>query len=549
MSPSHGEDREFKSLRAHFPVQSTLILFAGINDSKPFSELMMAPPHYVQVVWRFGGDMGLLGQADFGVFKQAETWKAFGIAALMFVTISFAALSMFDSMDDIFASDAEPAPIPNIVFESLNRSGIEQPLANSTGWISLDEHRGSIIILDMMAHDCSNCHAVQEHIENEMESWQSMANASGKTLNIIAYGAWYGEDIPYLNESSGAYHVPHYATGIGSTSAAILEDGSTTDPVRLFTTGGTGQIPVVLIIDEEGYIIEKQSTGTPTDGWSSFDGTLEKVLSANASDKVAADLISSRLAWEEPSTSYVAVFVLGMILSILVYFSPCAFPVLPGFISYYLSLGAREDEMIESGQLKTKMPSSLVIGLLSGVGMWTFFAVIGILALLMGEAFTKSGAVHYIAVFIAVLLIVLGSMMLLGITSHLMGFVDKFVRKYSTTEADDTFTPRRNMYLYGIGYAAASIDCTAAAVLPFVIYLSTLGPMATGIGIGGLMVGLLVLMVIVTSMVGLGRQVMINFLKRATGMIKLIGSWMMIMAGISLTLYLTRPDLVGQIFG
>jgi len=29
--------------------------------------------------------MGLLQQADFGVFKQAETWKAFGIAALMFV--------------------------------------------------------------------------------------------------------------------------------------------------------------------------------------------------------------------------------------------------------------------------------------------------------------------------------------------------------------------------------------------------------------------------------------------------------------------------------
>ena len=181
--------------------------------------------------------------------------------------------------------------------------------------------------------------------------------------------------------------------------------------------------------------------------------------------------------------------------------------------------------------------------------MWTFFALIGIVAMIMGEAFAKSGAVHYIAIFIALLLVVLGSMMLIGITSHLMGFVDKFVRKYSTTEEDDTFTPRRNMYLYGIGYAAASIDCTAAAVLPFVIYLSTLGPMAIGIGVSGLMVGLLILMVIVTTMVGLGRQVMINFLKRATGMIKLIGSWMMIMAGISLSIYLTRPDLVSLVFG
>ena len=491
---------------------------------------------------------GTLKQADFGVFRQADTWKAFGIAALMFVTVSYAALSMFDSMDDVFASDAEPAPIPNIIFESLNRSDVEQPLANSTGWISLDDHRGSIIILDLMAHDCSNCHAVQEHIESEMDGWQEMANTSGKTLNIFAYGAWYGEDIPYLNQSSSSYHVPHYATGIGSTSAAILEDGSTTDPVRLFTTGGTGQIPVVLIIDEEGYIIEKQSTGTPTDGWLGFDGKLEDVLSANPSEKVSSELISSRLAWEEPSTSLLAVFTLGMILSILVYFSPCAFPVLPGFISYYLSLGAREDELTESGKLKSKMPNSWVIGFLAGLGMLTFFGIVGIFSLIMGEAFVQLGIVSLVAKIVAGLLVLFGLIMLLGITSHLMGFVDRFVSKYSTTENDDTFTPRRNMYLYGFGYAAASIDCTAAAVLPFVLYLSSKGASITAIGLSGLMFGLLVLMIAVTVTVGMGRQVMINFLRRATGMIKLVGAWMMIMAGVVLTIYLNRPDLVGVVF-
>ncbi len=483
-------------------------------------------------------------QADFGVFKQAETWKAFGIAALMFLTISYAALSMFDSMDEIFASDAEPAPIPNMVFESLNRTGIESNVSNDTGWIHLDEHRGSIIILDFMAHDCSNCHAVQEHIESEMDTWHDQAEASGKSLKIFGYGAWYSEALDYLNETSGAYHVPAYPTGLGSTDAGVLGNGTTVDPVRLFTTGGSGQIPVVMVIDEEGYIIAKEATGTPSDKWAKFDGVLQDALEGDVQDT-----ISKRIAWEEPDTSYVAVFVLGMVLSILVYFSPCAFPVLPGFISYYLSLGAREHELIADGKLKTGMPSSWVIGLLSGVGMWTFFGIIGVVALLMGEAFTASGAVHYIAVFIAALLIVLGGMMLLGITSHLMGFVDNFVRKYSTTEADDTFTPRRNMYLYGIGYAAASIDCTAAAVLPFVLYLSTLGKVATGVGLGGLMIGLLVLMVFVTVMVGMGRQVMINFLRRSTGMIKMVGSWMMIMAGISLTIYLTQPGLVSVVFG
>jgi cytochrome c-type biogenesis protein len=488
--------------------------------------------------------MRILSQVDFGVFKRSETWKAFGIAAIMFVTISFAALSMFDSMDEVFQSDADPAPVPNIVFESLNRTDYESPLVNETGWFSLDEHIGDIIILDFMARDCGSCHKVQQHLEDNLDSWHELANNSNKTLKVFAYGSWYTEGLDYLNQSSGAYHVPFYATGIGTTNSAILEDGSTTDPVRLFTTAGTGQIPVVMVLDEEGYIIARQSTGTPTDGWESFDSVVETALTGEMEDTI--DL---RIAWEEPSTSYVAIFVLGLILSILVYFSPCAFPVLPGFISYYLSLGAREDELIEAGKLKTKMPSPVVIGSLSGLGMWTFFLLIGIIAMVMGEAFEKSGLVHYIAIGIAILLVVLGSIMLLGITSHLMGFVQKFVDKYSTTEDDDIFTPKRNMYLYGIGYAAASIDCTAAAVLPFVLYLGTLGSTATALGIGGLMVGLLVLMIIVTLLVGLGRQVMINFLRRSTGMIKLVGSWMMIMAGVSLTIYLTNPDVVSYVFG
>ena len=194
------------------------------------------------------------------------------------------------------------------------------------------------------------------------------------------------------------------------------------------------------------------------------------------------------------------------------------------------------------------MPSSWVIGILAGLGMWTFFIIIGIIAFAMGEAFAQSGMIHIIAIGIAVLLVILGSMMLIGITSHVLGFVQKLVDRWSTTEMDETFTPRRNMYLYGIGYLLASIDCTAAAVLPFVIFLGTLGTNATISGLAGLMLGLLILMVLVTVLVGLGRQVMINFLRRMTGMIKMVGSWMMIMAGVGLTIYLTQPELVSGLF-
>ena len=41
------------------------------------------------------------------------------------------------------------------------------------------------------------------------------------------------------------------------------------------------------------------------------------------------------------------------------------------------------------------------------------------------------------------------------------------------------------------------------------------------------MIGLLLLMISVTVVVGMGRQVMIDFLRRSTAMIKMVGSWMM----------------------
>ena len=50
------------------------------------------------------------------------------------------------------------------------------------------------------------------------------------------------------------------------------------------------------------------------------------------------------------------------------------------------------------------------------------------------------------------------------------------------------------------------------------------------------MLGLLILMIVVTVSSVLADRVMINFLRRATGMIKLVGAWMMIMAGVVLTI-------------
>ena len=477
----------------------------------------------------FGQRFGM----DFTIFKEKQTWKAFAISVVLFSIIAYSALGV-TNLSSSFQTSDDIKPVADFELQTVNRTGIEDNVTNETGWFRLSEHRGKVIVLDFMAHDCSACHVAQEHLEANMDEWQS--RDAEHELLIIGVGSWYrgdaAETLGYLNSSDNEYHVPHYPTGLASTEAVIV-NATSDERADMRETYGIIAIPVLMVIDDEGYGLNIKLGGVGD--WGDFDSAITTAMDGEGED--------IRIGVKSTENNMTGVLFFGLMLSILVYFSPCAFPVLPGFISYYISLGAREDELLESGKIKKAMPNSVTIGLMSGLGMWTFFLFIGIIALIMGDAFAKSGLIHYLALGIAALLLVLGFFMLTGGTAHFMGWVQKIVDKYSTTETDEVFTPRRNMYLYGLGYAAASIDCTAAAVLPSIVWWSTLGGNAVMIGLGSLMFGLMILMVLVTVFVGLGRNMMVDFLRRSTGTIKMIGSWMMMFAGFGLILFLTNPKL------
>ena len=110
---------------------------------------------------------------DFSVFASGSTWKAFGISVLMFLTIAYAGLSIFGLTSTILSTGGETTPAPDFEIETINRSDVEGPFVNETGWFKLSEHRGKVVVLDFMAHDCSGCHIVQERIEANMGDWES----------------------------------------------------------------------------------------------------------------------------------------------------------------------------------------------------------------------------------------------------------------------------------------------------------------------------------------------------------------------------------------
>ena len=476
---------------------------------------------------------------DFDVLRQKETWQAFVVGVVLFCIIGYSSLTLFGLSASAYGVSDEVVPVPDFEVSTMNRAGIDDVIADENGMVRLSDLQGNVVVIDFMAVDCANCHYVQTHIEQEIANWEALEGPHD--VIVLSIGTWYGyESFDRINETfgdTGSDKHMSWPVANGGTDVVILENGDRGDLVEYYSAQA---IPIVIVVDHEGYVVAKESTGTPLDGWAAFDSA---IASANAGE--AEDL---RFGIKKADRSLTGVFVIGLFLGILVYFSPCAFPVLPSYIAYYLNLGMREDELRESGKLSGSMPKPIEIGGYAALGQLTFFAVIGGIIFGLDGIIDLSGVLHDIAIGIAWLLIILGGLMLLGWTSHLLNWVQGILDQYQTTEMDEQFTPRRNMYLWGIGYSAASVDCTAAAVFPFVAWLAVVGNGAFAFGMAGLILSVTLLMISVTALVGMGRQAMLDFLRRSTGIVKATGAWMMIFAGLGLLVYLTQPEKVSALF-
>ena len=307
---------------------------------------------------------------DFSVLKNQDTWKAFIIGIVLFCIIGFASLSLFGMSSSIYGVSDDIETVPDFIAPTMNRTGIDDSHPLDNGSLQLSNLRGNVVILDFMAVDCANCHYVQEHIETNLEYWRGLDG--DYPVVVVSVATWYSlESFEQINETFGDSNSDKFMDWIvvnGGTETIILENGSRGDMAEYYSAQ---LIPLALVIDHEGYVIAKENTGLPLDRWKSFDNAVEK---ANEGD--AEDL---RFGIEKTDRSTYGVFIIGLFLGFLVYFSPCAFPVLPSYITYTLSLGMREEELRNNGKIVGSFPGPFAIGGYAALGQLTFFAVVGII--------------------------------------------------------------------------------------------------------------------------------------------------------------------------
>jgi cytochrome c-type biogenesis protein len=215
--------------------------------------------------------------------------------------------------------------------------------------------------------------------------------------------------------------------------------------------------PTIVIINKDGFQTYRES------GTIDIDEISE-----------AIDLAISGEAVVQDPTQQVGLILLAFLSGLAAFFSPCSFPLLPGYITYYFKVGADAQRKKEDAGIRDEGPSKgqqirtgLRLGTVSGLGIVLVYLILGVIvigALFLGvNAFDE--AVIYLKPIVGIILVVMGVLTLMDITIN-TGYITAPFRRLK-----DKIKPSKGpkkpsfdttgLFLYGVGYGSASASCSA----------------------------------------------------------------------------------------
>ncbi|MEE9151075.1 MAG: cytochrome c biogenesis protein CcdA [Thermoplasmata archaeon] len=363
---------------------------------------------------------------------------------------------------------------------------------------SLSDYRGKVVVLDLMALDCSSCKIVERNLE---DIWAEY----GDEIEIISISVWPDRDsVEDLRNHRDKENI----------TWRIARD---TDD--LISKYGATEIAKVMIINGDGYVVFEKVGVSETDEMSEVIG---KAIKGEA---------------EVVSISSVGIWALAFGAGVASFFSPCSFPLLPGYIGYYLGIEKSRDEL-STKTIKKALPG----GIVSALGILFIYIIVGVILILVGS--TTDLDIAILAPIIGIILIALGALMLTNVQYYFIinpikNFFSKLTIKkkkaevQSPTQEGLSKKSLGGLFVFGIGYGAASAGCT----LP-IFGVIVLGALMQNDILNGIILLLLyglgaaIFMVITTLLVSASEDTILNKLKVSTDLIKKISGGLMIVGGI-----------------
>ncbi|MFD1587581.1 cytochrome c biogenesis CcdA family protein [Halorientalis brevis] len=199
------------------------------------------------------------------------------------------------------------------------------------------------------------------------------------------------------------------------------------------------------------------------------------------------------------------------------FFAPCAFPLLPGYVGYYLGKTGGDTP---EGTLPLRLGRAALVGLFTSLGFFLVYAALAGVAIAAGTQIL--GHVGLLELVVGLLLIGLGIGMATGRLQASSLHVQLPERRRSVL----------GYVLFGVIYAAAAAGCTAPFFVAIVSLSLNSGPAATIVTLGAYAAGMSVLMIGVTMLSALGRDTLVRQLSARTGVITRAAGAVMVLAGL-----------------
>jgi len=367
---------------------------------------------------------------------------------------------------------------------------------------SLDDYRGQVVLLDMMSIPCESCKIVEKDLKDIYPEYED--DVVFISIDILA------DD---TDEDLREYRDSHEIDWI------IARD---TDEVIL--KYNSQAIPKVVIINKEGFATYENNGLTDK-------GVLRRELDQAISGEA-----------EAISITQASLFSLAIFAGIASFFSPCAFPMLPAYIAYYL----KKD--VEAGG-KIPMRRAALSGTFSATGIIIVYLIMGVLMVFAGSSIAQYTALF--TLIIGIIIIVLGILMFTPLQywkivrpfqNMWAGLKGLRRKKGAETETSMPGTTESGFYsdlfIYGLGYGAAAAGCTAPLFIAVVLAALAMGSILMGIVI-------LVLYTASAALLMLGVTIAIaklgassaQKLSKHTETIKKISGFVLIAAGVYLILF------------
>ena len=363
--------------------------------------------------------------------------------------------------------------------------------------IHLSDFRGNVTLLDFMYINCASCEIARPVVQEVYGKHTDVM--VGISIDIVPIDS---------NAALRAYRTQYgIPWRMARDTAGVATTYGVTEVVRIFLVSQDGTI----IFDKTGMNVGEESSLR-----TSLEATIAAALRGTAP---GIDL------------QQVSIFALAALAGVASFFSPCSFPMLPGYMGFFLSLDAKNQNRMTKGR-------AILSGTLSSVGIILVYGIIA--GVIIATAGVAAAYVPPLQGIVGGLLILMGVVMFTAVQYNWLvnpfrRLRQRFLPKWTPNEVR---TVQGKLFSYGVGYGAAGFGCVAPPFIAAILSATVIGGVAGGVAVLAVYAGVVIaLMAAITLVLATVGQAAVKKMNRYTELIKKVSAAVLIIAGAYLIYY------------